>query len=86
MRDANLITDLTFEIEGIKYSVIGVYLTPSNHLYVKLKHPINKCEVNFPMAKISEFVEKYKPTVEPVAGTRAFTEHICPSLRPDQNL
>jgi hypothetical protein len=55
MRDANQITDLTFTIDEVEYSVDGIYLTTQNVLYAKLRHPIHGSWVNYEIGEIQTF-------------------------------
>lgn len=58
MRDANLITDLQFTIDGLEYQVDGIYLTESNRIYAKLKHPIHGGYVNHLIGDIQSFIDE----------------------------
>jgi hypothetical protein len=86
MRDANKITDLTFKIEELAYSVEGVYLTSSNLLYVKLIHPINKSSVNYHLGEFATFAENHSVTLNIKPGSDAKRDLISNYLRSIPNL
>lgn len=69
MRDAKLITDFTLtDNAGRAFDIIGTYLTPNGHVYLKLKDTKTDIFINHRVADFKSFLTESGLTIsiEPV--------------------
>lgn len=85
MRDANLITELLFTIDEVEYSVEGIYLTESNAIYAKLKHPEHGGFINFSIGQIQPFIDENQVKIDVKANSDASRDLISQYARKNLN-
>lgn len=85
MRDANLINELLFTIDGIEHRVDGVYLTEANKLYVKLYDPARKVFINYFLGEFQPFIDKNELKIDVVPNSRASRDLLNQYVRKNLN-